>query len=169
MGTYGERCSNVHLSLQKANFLFTRFRPRPSRFRYRTGPRVLDGGALWLRTERAPWRPEKGQRWQRWVRGQWLLPSSKDSTPESPATAASFSCRLLMTSCSSEPELLCRQTEEQWDSCKHLGKRSFKQAERRSVPQNTCGVMERERERKGRNEWMRTKVRTWAWHQDQTL
>lgn len=27
----------------------------------------------------------------------------------------------------------------------------------------------RERERKGRNEWMRTKGRTWAWHQHQAL
>lgn len=37
--------------------------------------------------------------------GQWVLPSSKDSTPESQVLAASFSCRLLMISSSSEPEL----------------------------------------------------------------
>lgn len=36
-----------------------------------------------------------------------MLPSSKDSTPESQVLAASFSCRLLMISWSSEPELLC--------------------------------------------------------------
>lgn len=36
---------------------------------------------------------------------QWVLPSSKDSTPESQVDAASFSCRRLMISCSSEPEL----------------------------------------------------------------
>lgn len=35
---------------------------------------------------------------------QWLLPSSNDSTPESQALAANFSCLLLMISCSSEPE-----------------------------------------------------------------
>lgn len=39
---------------------------------------------------------------------QWAVPSSKDSTPESQVLAASFSCRLLMISCSSEPELLWR-------------------------------------------------------------
>lgn len=37
-----------------------------------------------------------------------MVPSSKDSTPESQVLAASFSCRLLMISCSSEPELLWR-------------------------------------------------------------
>lgn len=36
---------------------------------------------------------------------QWGPPSSKDSTPESQVLAASFSCRLLMISCSSEPAL----------------------------------------------------------------
>lgn len=39
---------------------------------------------------------------------QWAVPSSKDSTPESQVLDASFSCRLLMISCSSEPELLWR-------------------------------------------------------------
>lgn len=38
-----------------------------------------------------------------------MLPSSKDSTPESQVLAASFSCRLLMISWSSEPELLWRR------------------------------------------------------------
>lgn len=42
-------------------------------------------------------------------RAQWALASSKDSTPESQVLAASFSCRLLMISCSSEPELFWRQ------------------------------------------------------------
>lgn len=37
---------------------------------------------------------------------QWLLPSSKDSTPESVAAALIFSCRLLIISCSSELPLL---------------------------------------------------------------
>lgn len=43
---------------------------------------------------------------------QWVLPSSKDSTPESQVVAASFSCRLLMISWSSEPELLWRPKTE---------------------------------------------------------
>lgn len=47
---------------------------------------------------------------------QWLLPSSKDSTPESLAVvAASFSCRLLMISWSSEPELLYTHRHRQWE------------------------------------------------------
>lgn len=62
-GTYGERCSNVHIST-KSERLVTRVRPHPIRFRYRTGPRVLDDGALWQQTEHAPQRrrPVKGQR-----------------------------------------------------------------------------------------------------------
>lgn len=102
-------------------FCITRVHPHQSRFRYQTGPGVLDGAALWPQTERAPLRPAKGQRWKMWVggRGQWLLPSSKDSTPESLAAvaAANFSWRLLMTSCSSDPELLYSERERERERC----------------------------------------------------
>lgn len=62
-----ENAAATFTSLQKANFLsrlVTRVRPHPIRFRYRTGPRVLDDGALWQQTEHAPRRrrPVKGQR-----------------------------------------------------------------------------------------------------------
>lgn len=39
---------------------------------------------------------------------QCVLPSSRDSTPESEVLAASFCCRFLITSCSSEPKLIWR-------------------------------------------------------------
>lgn len=62
-----ENAAATFTSLEKANFLsrlVTRVRPHLIRFRYRTGPRVLDDGALWRRTEHAPrrQRPVKGQR-----------------------------------------------------------------------------------------------------------
>jgi len=41
-----------------------------------------------------------------------VLPSSKDSTPESQVLAASFSCRLLMISWSSEPELFWKKSRK---------------------------------------------------------
>lgn len=57
---------------------------------------------------------------------QWAPPSSKDSTPESQVLAASFSCRLLMISCSSEPALFWRRRRNR-DMNKHSSghKRTF--------------------------------------------
>lgn len=61
-----ENAAATFTSLQKANIshFVTRVRLHPIRFRYRTGPRVLDDGALWQQTEHAPRRrrPVKGQR-----------------------------------------------------------------------------------------------------------
>lgn len=60
---------------------------------------------------------------------QWVLPSSKDSTPESQVLAASFSCRLLMISWSSEPELLWKQKERRKRSGGRQRKKEQKQRE----------------------------------------
>lgn len=94
-------------------------------------PGAPGADAWWLQIEPAPLHPEKWQYagikrvqketwdmgWGSSLRGesiqsQWLLPSSKDSTPESPAVADSFSCLFLMISCNSDPELLYRNTLE---------------------------------------------------------
>lgn len=53
---------NTALMLTSTSSRVTRVRPRPIRFRYQTGPRLLDDGALWRQTEHAPRRPVKGQR-----------------------------------------------------------------------------------------------------------
>lgn len=77
--------------------------------------------------------PVGGEQEKQTADAQWVLPSSKDSTPESTVLAASFSCRLLMISCSSEPELFWgrqRRRGQCWghgtaSGSEHVGRSTF--------------------------------------------
>lgn len=103
---------------------------------------------------------------------QWALPSSKDSTPESQVLAASFSCRLLMISCSSEPEDFWRHRDKREEGGggergrEDKGQRERKE-DKRKVWQREMGqrghgdkrTMERKKEEKStrkENMWVKT-------------